>query len=575
MNEYLLKIRGCIDLLGLVGYSMFEKEHIDAIFEGLSTDYDTFILSIESRIDLYTFDDIESLLLAQEARIEKKNKELDSAQPSMANIVVAVPTLVVQTPLVVSIFLVKKAIFRTMLEEVLVLPIEEEVVEANLMVNLVGKILVGSSIPAQVQVSGNSHSMEEVFMEQPLGFVDSKQPHLVCKLHKSLYGLKQAPRAWFEKLCNALIAFGFIVARFDQSLFIRITTTHTIFLIVYVDDILVTGCNSEEVQTIINQLNKSFTLKDLGEVDHFLGIQHCVNNKSSVFFNLKSPVSLVVFNPNNRHSNSVTKMEKLSIFATTLLILLVISNAAIHQTTIFTNEEESEYGQSQQGQRCRQQIQSQQFRQLPVRGAKEDSAQAAAAGDEAEGPGNCRRCVAPDKSAEMLHLPSCLHVHRMQSLKPLISTRHHHHTVIQRLRTMARLAVVAALFAALVLITDAHRTIISATNEIIDDNSKQQKCRMQIKRLKLTHCEQYLIERELLLLGHALLLNQEQEEEHLKPCCDQMEKLGTKCRCMGLEQIVEQLREQGEMQGEEVEDMEDCARHLPSDCDLEPHTCKF
>ena len=89
MNEYLLKIRGCIDLLGLVGYSMFEKEHIDAIFEGLSTDYDTFILSIESRIDLYTFDDIESLLLAQEARIEKKNKELDSAQPSMANIVVA------------------------------------------------------------------------------------------------------------------------------------------------------------------------------------------------------------------------------------------------------------------------------------------------------------------------------------------------------------------------------------------------------------------------------------------------------------------------------------------------------
>ncbi|KAJ9672041.1 hypothetical protein PVL29_025613 [Vitis rotundifolia] len=54
-------------------------------------------------------------------------------------------------------------------------------------------------------------------------------------------------------------------------------------------------------------------------------------------------------------------MEKLSIFATTLLILLAISNAAIYQTTIFTNEEESEYGQSQQGQRCRQQMQSQLF----------------------------------------------------------------------------------------------------------------------------------------------------------------------------------------------------------------------
>ena len=67
---------------------MFEKEHIDAIFEGLSSDYDTFILSIESRIDPYTVDDIESLLLAQEARIEKKDKELDFAQPSLANIVV-------------------------------------------------------------------------------------------------------------------------------------------------------------------------------------------------------------------------------------------------------------------------------------------------------------------------------------------------------------------------------------------------------------------------------------------------------------------------------------------------------
>ena len=80
-------------------------------------------------------------------------------------------------------------------------------------------------------------------------------------------------RAWFEKLCNALIAFGFITARSNQSWFIRITTTHTIFVLVYVDDILVTGCNNERVQTIINQLNKSFTLKDLSEVNYFLGIQ--------------------------------------------------------------------------------------------------------------------------------------------------------------------------------------------------------------------------------------------------------------------------------------------------------------
>ncbi|RVW65795.1 Retrovirus-related Pol polyprotein from transposon RE1 [Vitis vinifera] len=130
--ENFAQIRGCIDLLGLVGHSISEKEHIDAIFEGLSTYNDTFILSIESLIDPYTVDDIESLLLAQEARIKKKNKELGPTQPSLANIVVTGQNS-------------KQSTKRTMLEEVLVLPIGEEVVEANLMVNLVGESFVGPS----------------------------------------------------------------------------------------------------------------------------------------------------------------------------------------------------------------------------------------------------------------------------------------------------------------------------------------------------------------------------------------------------------------------------------------------
>lgn len=58
----MLKIKVCIDLLGLVGHLMSNKEHIDAIFECLSTAYDTFLLSIESHIDPYTINDVESLL---------------------------------------------------------------------------------------------------------------------------------------------------------------------------------------------------------------------------------------------------------------------------------------------------------------------------------------------------------------------------------------------------------------------------------------------------------------------------------------------------------------------------------
>ena len=77
MNEYLLKICGFVDLLVLVGVNLFVKDHIDAIIDGLPSEYDTFFLTINSRTEDYSVEEIESLLLAQEARIEKHNKRLD------------------------------------------------------------------------------------------------------------------------------------------------------------------------------------------------------------------------------------------------------------------------------------------------------------------------------------------------------------------------------------------------------------------------------------------------------------------------------------------------------------------
>lgn len=110
-------------------------------------------------------------------------------------------------------------------------------------------------------------------MTQPEGFVDPKAPNLVCRLHKALYGLKQAPRAWFEKLRSALTSFGFVSAKSDHSLFIRHHMHHTTFVLVYVDDILITGSNTTEVQSLIQNLHSTFSLKDLGAVNYFLGIQ--------------------------------------------------------------------------------------------------------------------------------------------------------------------------------------------------------------------------------------------------------------------------------------------------------------
>lgn len=77
-------------------------------------------------------------------------------------------------------------------------------------------------------------------MQQPLGFVYTKKSHIVYKFHKALYGLKQVPRARFEKFIATLYAFGFVFTRLDQYLFMRITSRHITYILVYVDDILVT-----------------------------------------------------------------------------------------------------------------------------------------------------------------------------------------------------------------------------------------------------------------------------------------------------------------------------------------------
>ena len=116
-------------------------------------------------------------------------------------------------------------------------------------------------------------------MSQPQGFVDDKHPEYVCRLHKALYGLKQAPRAQFKRLQKALLQFGFVSSKADQSLFFRITSTHTTYILVFVDDILITGSNADVVTTLIKLLDVKFSLKDLGEITYFLGIQvtHTVN----------------------------------------------------------------------------------------------------------------------------------------------------------------------------------------------------------------------------------------------------------------------------------------------------------
>jgi hypothetical protein len=114
---------------------------------------------------------------------------------------------------------------------------------------------------------------EEVYMEQPPGFIDNVQPDFVCKLHKAIYGLKQAPRAWFTRLSNFLLDIGFQASLVDTSLFIYLQGSIQIYMLVYVDDILLTGTHPSVISAIIMKLQSEFPLKDLGPLHYFLGIQ--------------------------------------------------------------------------------------------------------------------------------------------------------------------------------------------------------------------------------------------------------------------------------------------------------------
>ncbi|PNX94499.1 retrovirus-related Pol polyprotein from transposon TNT 1-94, partial [Trifolium pratense] len=118
----------------------------------------------------------------------------------------------------------------------------------------------------------NGVLQEEVYMTQPVGF-EASDRSLVCKLHKSLYGLKQAPRAWYERLTQALLQLGFVASKCDPSLLVHHQQGACTYVLIYVDDILITGSAPHLIQDVIHKLNIQFALKQLGEVDYFLGIE--------------------------------------------------------------------------------------------------------------------------------------------------------------------------------------------------------------------------------------------------------------------------------------------------------------
>ena len=168
------------------------------------------------------------------------------------------------------------------------------------------------------------HLSEDVYMAQPPGFVDRDNPTHVCKLKKAIYGLKQAPRAWYLELRQFLIESGFTNFHVDTSLFILHSSDITIYLLVYVDDIIITGTNTNIIQRYIDLLSQRFSIKDLGVLSYFHDIE-VLTTPSGVLLTQRRYISDLL---------ARTKMSGAKLVATPLV---TNGNLTLHSGIALTN----------------------------------------------------------------------------------------------------------------------------------------------------------------------------------------------------------------------------------------------
>eukprot|EP00253_Pinus_taeda_P020646 PITA_20646 len=122
---------------------------------------------------------------------------------------------------------------------------------------------------------------EEIYMEQPIGFIQTDSS-LVCRLKKSLYGLKQAPRAWYAKMDSFLLESGFSKCHSNNTVYTKKVGKSLIILVLYVDDLILTGSDPNLINHVNSSLKKKFEKTDLGHLHYFLGLQ-VLQSKEGIF----------------------------------------------------------------------------------------------------------------------------------------------------------------------------------------------------------------------------------------------------------------------------------------------------
>ena len=110
-------------------------------------------------------------------------------------------------------------------------------------------------------------------MEPPPGLANDFNKREGCQLKRALYGLKQSPRTWFGRFIQAMKKFGYKQSNSDHTLFLKKNVKKITCLIIYVDDMIITGNDEREVENLKKKLFLEFEMKDLGELKYFLGIE--------------------------------------------------------------------------------------------------------------------------------------------------------------------------------------------------------------------------------------------------------------------------------------------------------------
>jgi hypothetical protein len=127
----------------------------------------------------------------------------------------------------------------------------------------------------------NGELEEEIYMDQPDGFMVKGEERKVCKLLKSLYGLKQEPKQWHEKFGRTLTSVGFVINEANKCVYYRHGGGEGVILCLYVDDILIFGTNMKVIHEVKYFLSKNFDMKDLGQADIILNIK-LIKNESGI-----------------------------------------------------------------------------------------------------------------------------------------------------------------------------------------------------------------------------------------------------------------------------------------------------